>query len=70
MQNTVDDLNGRVRALFRECSAKKGKIDNADEIFEDIRKTYRKALDDADDKVRLSIILASWSETISHTITN
>nr|XP_039270863.1 inhibitor of growth protein 3-like [Styela clava] len=54
VQNTVDDLNGRVKSLFRACLAKKGKIDNADETFDDIRATYRKALDDADEKVQLA----------------
>lgn len=54
VQNTVDDLNGKVKDLFKQCAARKGKIDNADDIFDEIRSTYYKALEDADEKVQLA----------------
>lgn len=59
VQNTVDDLNSKVKSVFRACLAKKGKTDDADSIFEEIRSTYYKALEDADEKVLTYILLSN-----------
>ena len=51
MQNSADTLKEKVNKFFHRCHQKKGKVNSADQIYEEIRGEYYKALEDADEKV-------------------
>nr|XP_018670605.1 inhibitor of growth protein 3 isoform X1 [Ciona intestinalis] len=54
VQNSVDSLDDKVKKLFQKCFMKKTKITGADQVYEEIRNEYYKALEDADEKVQLA----------------